>query len=300
MKVKFCNYALLCSFGFLLFNSCSNSNGENDSFPYKLSKPDEKYTLPEKLKEISGIIMNDNGNIFCVQDEKGNVYEYELKNEKTVRTIEFAGKGDFEGITRNGNTIFVLSSDGDIYQVNGVGTTRYSVDIHRTPLDARNDCEGLCYDPSSRKLLIACKAWSGIEKNFDQYKSVFAYDPYQKKFDTVPALTVNLEKLKQKLSAGDKFQSLSKEISSQWQGKDFFKPSDITMHPVTGNYFIISSVNNLLIETDKKGNILFAKGLPPDDFRQPEGICFDKQLTLFISDEGRSGKGNILMFRKKK
>ena len=37
--------------------------------------------------------------------------------------------------------------------------------------------------------------------------------------------------------------------------------------------------------------------LDPNVFKQPEGIAFDSTGNLFITNEGRRGKGNILEFK---
>ncbi len=43
--------------------------------------------------------------------------------------------------------------------------------------------------------------------------------------------------------------------------------------------------------------MLTIKQLDKKTFRQPEGICFDPEGNLFISNEGQGGKANILIFK---
>ena len=42
--------------------------------------------------------------------------------------------------------------------------------------------------------------------------------------------------------------------------------------------------------------VLDVKELDPNEFRQPEGICFSPSGDMFISSEGQGGKGYILEF----
>ena len=63
---------------------------------------------------------------------------------------------------------------------------------------------------------------------------------------------------------------------------------------------MISSVGKLLVVLDRDGYILGVHALDPNLFRQPEGICFSPEGDLYISNEGRGGKGYVLKFKPKK
>ena len=52
-----------------------------------------------------------------------------------------------------------------------------------------------------------------------------------------------------------------------------------------------------MVVLDRDGKIKFIQELDSKIFKQPEGICFRRDGTMFISDEGRSGHGNILEFK---
>ena len=49
------------------------------NFPYQLAEPDKSWELPKKLIEISGLSYIDKHRLACVQDEKGNIYVFNLK-----------------------------------------------------------------------------------------------------------------------------------------------------------------------------------------------------------------------------
>jgi hypothetical protein len=59
---------------------------------------------------------------------------------------------------------------------------------------------------------------------------------------------------------------------------------------------MISSRGKILLILDRQGNVLHLVDLDPKTFRQPEGMCFSPAGDLFISNEGKGGKGTILRF----
>ena len=73
-------------------------------------------------------------------------------------------------------------------------------------------------------------------------------------------------------------------------------PSCIARHPLTKEWYIISSVNKLLIILDDQWKVKKYHMLDPVIFKQPEGIAFDVKGNMFISNEGGDGAANILEF----
>lgn len=49
---------------------------------YDFLSPDETYELPEILLEVSGIELESEQKMLCIQDEKGAIYEFDLKKMK--------------------------------------------------------------------------------------------------------------------------------------------------------------------------------------------------------------------------
>ena len=85
------------------------------------------------------------------------------------------------------------------------------------------------------------------------------------------------------------YQKMEKSFDKKDKAADF-GPSGIAIHPKTREIYIISSVGKLLVILDKKGNLKYFEKLNADIFKQPEGICFEQDGTLYISSEGKSGK----------
>jgi hypothetical protein len=83
------------------------------------------------------------------------------------------------------------------------------------------------------------------------------------------------------------------------KGDVSFQPSDIAIHPFTGNYYIIGAVGDLLLVYSPQGDLLAAVELADTVFKQAEGISFSAKANMYISNEGGDGKGNILKFTPK-
>jgi DNA-binding beta-propeller fold protein YncE len=83
------------------------------------------------------------------------------------------------------------------------------------------------------------------------------------------------------------------------KGDVSFQPSGIAVHPVTGNIYIIAAVGNLVLIYSRSGDILAMIKIESKYHKQPEGICFEPDGTLYIANEGDDDKGTILQFKMK-
>ncbi len=83
--------------------------------------------------------------------------------------------------------------------------------------------------------------------------------------------------------------------------KSGLKVSAITRHPVSRAWYILSSAEKLLVVADPEWKIQSVYELDGSTFNQPEGIAFDRDLNLYISNEGDEiSNGNILKFKPQK
>ncbi|MGB0523967.1 MAG: SdiA-regulated domain-containing protein [Flammeovirgaceae bacterium] len=275
----------LITFLLLITMSCNQKQKESrdhirpeSTFPYRLQYYSNKYKLPGFLEEISGISYLGNNLLACIQDEKGLVYIYSLAEEKVTQDIRFADNGDFEDIAVVGNAAYVLRSDGVLFQIDDFdGSNR--VTKLETPLTSRNDTEGLCFHSESNSLWIACKAQSGIGKHVSGFRAAYSYSLGSQRLSEKPIIAIDLAYLE--------------ELAEQ---RLSFEPSGIAIHPITGHTYMISSVGKVLIVLDSQNEIIHLQSLSHKGFKQPEGICFAENGDLFISNEGRGGKGNVLRF----
>ncbi len=276
---------------------------EPDAFniPYDLENPQSIYKLPSVLYEISGIALYKDNLIACVQDEKGIVYLYDLDKEEVIKKIKFGKDGDFEGVAVVEGTIYVLKSNGNIYRIKNSEKKDPKVKKIETPLSAANDCEGLEYDEVSNSLLIACKGTASYENHtFDKRsKAIHSLNLDSLKFNTHPAYLVDINVILESMEL-DSYLRFSNKIMEHLNagGNIVFQPSGVAVHPISNHIYILASVGKLLVVLDRDGRILEMQPLNKNIFRQPEGICFDANGDLYISNEGKGGKGTILVFNQ--
>ncbi len=276
----------------LLFSSCSDINSKKKVLTNKnnLNSPDStaelsRYNLdsenpavvklPKELTEISGVTMTPDGRLFGEQDENGFVYQIDIGTGNIIKRFSLGNpviSEDFEDIDYANNKFYLLKSNGNIYEFKE-GKDGEAVDykIHKTGLNHSNDVEGLCYDIETNSLLLACKGVSGTGD--DEDKAVYSFSLDSLKLNPAPRFLLPLEKIKKR-----------------------FNPSGIQRHPKTGTFFIIAANGNEIIEVTKQGDIIDMHSLPRDIHIQPEGITFTSDLTLLISNEGKDGKGYIVIY----
>ena len=85
------------------------------AFSYDFENPEEIIKLEKQLKEISGLHYKDSNTLYGIQDEIGQVFEIDLKSGKATKIVSFKETGDFEGLSKKGESFYVLKSNGDIY-----------------------------------------------------------------------------------------------------------------------------------------------------------------------------------------
>ena len=235
----------------------------------------KRWELPEELTEISAISYLDNQRIACIQDEEGSIYVYNINTDKIERKVLFAGVGDYEGMTFVNEVAYVVNSSGVIYEVSNLQGEKPNVKEHKTFLDSKNDVEGIGWDKNRKKLLVTVK-----NDNVDGAKGIYAFDPVTKQMSKDPAITLDLNN--QMFSRSGK------------KKKADFQPSSIYIHRTLGDIYLLEGSNQRLLILDNNGNPQQLVQLNKKDFLQPEGITFSPEGDMFISNEGKSGKGNIL------
>lgn len=241
--------------------------------PYQLNNPDQTYLLPSELNEISGLTYYKEHTLLCVQDEEAVVYVFDTKHGKVGQQFGFGGYGDFEGIEYVNGQIYVLESNGTLFRFEP-GSTQ--IGQTKTDLPKKTEVEGLGYDPKTKRLLIAVKNGEGSSN-----KAVYSFDLLNRA--VFKDMSLNDEQLE---GAG---------IDPKT-----YKPSGIAVHPLTGDWYMLTSAGKRLLITNRQAKIIYSEPLSPKQFRQPEGICFAPNGDLYIASEGKGKKGYILRFRYRK
>ena len=241
----------------------------------------KKWDMPKSLAEISGLSYIDGQRFACVQDELGKIFIYNTTSSSVEKEISFGSPGDYEELAVVGETIWVLRADGKLFEVSNMNAAKPSVKEYSTQLTTKQDPEGLCYDKKNSRLLIAIK---GAEPGNENYKGIYAFDLNAKKMDQQPVFKIDLQN-KVFGNGSDK------------KKKSTINPSGISIHPVSGDLYIIDGRNTQLLIMDAGGNIRELYTLNSKEFAQPEGIAFNAAGDLFIANEGTKQPGNIVQVK---
>lgn len=263
-------------------------------FPYELDQAMRKLALPTVLSEASAVSYVDGRNVAILQDELGSIFIFSLYEGKIIREIPFAKSGDFEGLVVRDNQAWALRSDGDLYRVDQLNSQQpQSVKIE-TRLKSKDDTEGLAYDPLSRQLLVGLKEPPKlIDGRVKNKRAVYSFKMDAEYASESPFLLLDMGEVQRVYSS----QVQSKNASHfDPEKKKSFQPSDLAVHPITGHIYHIAARGQLLVVSDRNGQIYFVRELPKSLFTQPEGICFDPRGNLFIVNEGAGGMASLLEF----
>lgn len=229
--------------------------------------------LDKELLEISGMFYMPDTRIAAINDEDGKIF---LINSTTgdYTVTKFGRKRDYEDIVMVGNYFYVLESNGNIHRV-PAGQANVEEEFE-FPRDKKIEFESIYYDPQLGKLVLLSK------EQRETKKGVIAY-------------TFSMDSLQ--FSDNILFEIRRKEIHKWLKDNNAqFKPSAATIHPILNRLFIVASVGKAMLQTTLNGTIEAAWQLNPDQFPQPEGICFAPNGDMFISNEGVDGKATILKF----
>lgn len=262
------------------FAGCNN-NGESYSSPpeYNLNRP-SIIKLPDYLSEISGMAYYPKDNaVFAISDEKAWLYKISLSKGMEIQKWKFAGKKDYEDLVLVDSTFYVLQSNGDIISLNFVSPDSITVKEYEFPGQGKNEFESIYPDKEKHNLILLCKDCEADDKNS---LTAWAFDLSSMTFTQTPAYVMDVRKIEELMQ----------------EKKVKFKPSAAAIHPVTGQLYIISSVNKVLVVADNNGVPQKLYRIDPKLFKQPEGLTFSPDGHLIISNESANiGAADIMMFK---
>ncbi|HTN37416.1 MAG TPA: SdiA-regulated domain-containing protein [Arachidicoccus sp.] len=280
------------------------------------------YKMPAELREISGLAFyqGDPSMIFAEQDEQGNLYQLRPQ-ETTAKAINFGADGDYEDLALAGGQAILLRSDGTLYsfpfQPSRIEATAGKAEDVKEWKDLlpKGEYEGLYADASADNLFVLCKDCA-VDRHQSQvtiYKlntvkdSASAGTDHAGGWALSGTFQINTEEIASLLSSDDGVET--PEVSDKQNKKNKkgkagkkakalnFKPSALSWNNRDQRWFVLSSVNKLLVLADANWQVQEVYPLDPALFPQPEGIAFDSTGDLYISNEGPAGeKGTILKF----
>ncbi len=301
--IKYISTFLLFSILIYIAPACKNSSfgqradslflvTEDVDIFYELKYPDEKFFLPYVLEEVSGLGWTPDNSLLAVDDETGKVFEYNLTKQDIVHSITFYKGDDFEGVELVGNEIFILRSDGDLFKLDYIQSKESRAWVIENELGKKNDTEGLGYNPISHKLIIACKEKAGLGKEDIKGRAFYTFDLSTNKLDKKPHFTITPKQLKNFWEERRNFDYDKDRIK--------FKPSAIAFHPISKDYYVLSSVGKMIIVVNSEGNIKATYPVYQRILGQPEGLAFSENGDLYVSSEGEGDRGYIVRFEMKR
>ncbi len=277
---------------FTLFN-CSTASREHIA-GYDFSTPDTYFVLPDTLHEISGLTCIDRNSFACIQDENGILFIYNAEKNVLENQFIFHIDGDYEGITRVGKTIYILRSDGTLFEISDYQTDSFKLNSYITAIPANNN-EGLCYDKENNRLLIACKGKIGKGPEFKDKRVIYGFDLRTKQLTTDPVIEFDLQSIKKYALVNElKVPSRTKKKGNVSEPVIKFRTSAIHIHPVTKKLFLLSAADHLLFVFDLDGNIEHIELLDSAMFNKAEGIAFFENGDMLITNEGQDKKPTLL------
>jgi len=261
-------------------------NATTAGYNYDLKNPNHTWKLPGQLVEVSGNTWIDKDHLILIEDLHPNLYLVKIddKNATLEKTIPFAvedkEKFDIEDVTYVNNTVYALWSHGVLFKISD-WQTKPQVEQIKTFLSKENNTEGLCYDPVTQKLLVACKDASNVADEKKSTKAVYAFDMTVNKLNDQPFLLIH-----------------KKDFEKVADQKLDFNPSAIAIHPVTHDIYLLSTRDNKCMAVySHDGTLKAFQFINKELMPQPEGICFSPEGKLYISSEGKKGEpGNLFEF----
>ena len=259
------------------------------------------FELPLKLKEISGLGIDSSGEyLYTVQDEEGILFVLQAKDGKIVQEYLFNKEGDYEGVEAANGRIFAVKSNGTLFELLIAGEKLQEVKKHKFSFYKKSDIEGLGFDAKTNCLLFSAKGKEGKGKEFKSQKGIYSFSLDSMKINENPSYTISHESISAFLKTNDSIKkngTLKKQF--KLDEKFIFGPSGIAIHPITRDIYITSSIGKVLVILNREGTIKHLIKLKKKIHEQPEGICFDQNGNLYISNEGKTGKGKIYKFLPK-
>ncbi|MFK8101395.1 MAG: SdiA-regulated domain-containing protein [Saprospiraceae bacterium] len=261
-------------------------------FAYDLKQPAKSFDLDQDLQEISGLTLSEDTKQICaVQDEDGLLFFINKETGKIEEKIKFHKKGDYEGVTTVGKSVYVVKSTGTLYEVTELTDKKPKFNKYKSFLNKSYEVEGLCHDSKNNRLLMACKAKAGEGDRFKLTRAIYSFDLTKKEVALEPSFLVSLVEIQNFLKGSDAVKELHRfdDFFDKNPREIPFCPSAVAIHPVTGNVYVLSSVNKILMILSPDSKILHMVKLDKKVHVQPEGITFESDGTLYISNEGKGG-----------
>jgi uncharacterized protein YjiK len=235
----------------------------------------QQWSLPERLREISGLALTDDQRLLAVADEEAVVYEVDYQAGRLVKSFAFGKpvvRGDFEGIAVLDDRVWLMTSDGDLYSA-PEGANGEQVDFERfgTGLGRECELEGLASLSAPGSLALLCKEGRDRKK-----LRIHVWTPGQ-------GITREIR--------------LPEKAMEDAIGKKRVRPSGLEVDPVTGDWVIVVAAQRAVFRIGSDGEYRdVIMRLDAERHRQAEGIAITADNRLLIADEGGRGRARLAVY----
>jgi uncharacterized protein YjiK len=252
-----------------------------DSYDFDRERATQR-SLPAPLREVSGLTSTADGRTLAHNDEKGIVFEIDRSTGGITKRFSIGDargvvSADFEGIAAAAGRIYLVTSDGVIYEF-GEGGDGEQVPFaeYRTGVGRDYEVEGLAYEPRTRELLLASK--SPRRKASEGRLPIHRWSIDTRRLVEGGPIAIPVEDIRDRL------------------GSKGFHPSDLARHPSSGNYYLVAALQFAVAEITPGGRLVAVRRLPKKWHLQAEGISFAPDLSLLIADEGGERDGRLTTY----
>ena len=238
-----------------------------------------QWSLPDSLREISGLALTPDQRLLAITDELAIVYELDYDDGRIVKSFAFGDpvmRGDFEGIAVLKDQVWLMTSDGMLFAATeGADGQHVAYEKFATGHGGYCELEGLAQDRAADRLLLACKethskkdvlmafAWSVSPEGIELWREIVL--PEQAIAGLIDEKRIN--------------------------------PSGVAIDPASRDWFMVAARQKALVRLTADGGlseaiIMQKKGR----HRQAEGIEMTRDGRLLIADEGGNGKARLAVY----
>lgn len=240
-------------------------------------------TLPAGLAEISGVVFYPkDSSVFAIVDEDGLLFKIGLNKENKIEKWRFDKKRDYEDIVLHDSMFYVLVSNGDIETIQFENGDSIVTTLSAFPDASKktNEFESLYYDDTLKQMILLCK---NCEDDGSKMVTAWSYDIVSKNY-IQSIYNIDANTIAQKLK----------------EDKIKLRASATAINPITNELYILSSINHIILVTDRQGKYKALYKLDPATYKQAEGIAFTPWGDMIVSNESKNiGSSNILIIKNK-
>ncbi len=239
----------------------------------------QAFALDPKIREVSGLAPAGARSVLAHDDEFAIIHEVSLEDGRILRSFAFGkptASGDFEGIAAIGDAIWLVTSDGRLFEgrLSDHGKrTRFHV--YDTGVGEECEIEGLAPASDAGRFYLLCK---NILKGRKDRLKIFEWSLA----DRFAAPKIALDAA---LSAAAPAGTISD-----------FRPSDLVYDPATDHFLVLNASGGVLEITRVGAPVRYVRldrALHP----QPEGLALMRDGRIVIGDEGVRREGTLAVFR---